>query len=177
MSNLKKRLRQRINRRRWRRSQRLQLTIQWQTEQVPQMVTTQVVRAANKAWLGHGRAMVNLVLINAADSQALNTQWRHKDKPTNILSFPFELPTGWAKQTPTILGDLLVCVPVVIAEAQAQQKTVRAHMTHLLVHGMLHLQGYDHETDEEAAVMEAIEVKVLAQLGIDNPYQWKDAEE
>jgi probable rRNA maturation factor len=108
-------------------------------------------------------------LVSAEQSQALNHEWRDKDKPTNILSFPFELPEGWEEKRP-FLGDLIVCVPVVQSEAESQQKALQVHMAHLIVHGMLHLQGYDHEQEDAAQEMEQLETHLLAQLGINDPY-------
>jgi probable rRNA maturation factor len=112
---------------------------------------------------------VNLALVDLLTSQTLNNEWRGKDKPTNILSFPFELPEGWEDRQ-QLLGDLVICVPVVQQEAEQQGKVLAEHMAHLLVHGLLHLQGYDHENEDDAEQMEALETALLAQLGIHDPY-------
>ena len=110
---------------------------------------------------------ITIRIVDEDESQQFNTQYRGKKKPTNILSFPFEKPA--LVETP-LLGDLLVCAPLVADEAQQQGKSPEAHWAHIVIHGILHLQGYDHETADDAAVMEALEVKLLAQLGFADPY-------
>lgn len=102
--------------------------------------------------------------IDAEESRSLNRDWRGKDRATNVLSFPYE-------REPVVMGDMAVCVPVVLREAREQGKTAEAHFAHLVVHGMLHLQGYDHETGpEDAERMEAREREILARLGYPDPY-------
>lgn len=108
-------------------------------------------------------------LIDIKESTELNESYRHKKGPTNILSFPIEAISD--EETRCYLGDLAICVPVVVQEAELQRKPLQAHWAHLTVHGVLHLLGYDHEKKEEAEVMEALEAKVLAQLGFDDPYE------
>lgn len=110
---------------------------------------------------------LSIRLVSEAESAELNSTYRGKDTPTNVLSFPFESPIPL---TPRLLGDLVLCVAVVEREATEQNKTVEAHWAHLLVHGCLHLLGYDHLEDDEAEQMEALEVQILQQLGIENPY-------
>lgn len=107
-------------------------------------------------------------IVDADESQILNRDYRGKDKPTNVLSFPFEAPPGVPCEH---LGDLVVCLPVLQAEAAAQQKPLNDHFAHLVIHGVLHLQGYDHIEDEEAEQMETLEVELLQRLGITDPYQ------
>lgn len=102
------------------------------------------------------------------ESRNLNHQYRGKDKPTNVLSFPFESPPGIEMP---LLGDLVICAPVICREAAEQGKTVENHYAHMIVHGILHLLGYDHIDDAEAQEMEALEIRILAELGIDDPYQ------
>lgn len=106
-------------------------------------------------------------LVNSDESQQLNKQYRKKDKPTNVLSFPFEVPEGVELN---LLGDLVICIDVMKHEAQEQNKALLDHWSHLVIHGCLHLVGFDHISDEEANEMEAIEIAILAQLGINNPY-------
>ena len=106
-------------------------------------------------------------IVDEDESRALNSQFRSKDKPTNVLSFPFEPPPGLGLNH---LGDLVVCAPVVQREAVEQHKPVTAHWAHMVVHGVLHLQGYDHQDEQEASVMEAKEIDILGRLGYPNPY-------
>lgn len=111
-------------------------------------------------------------IVEADEGRSLNHQYRHKDYPTNVLSFPFEAPPG---VTLNLLGDLVICRPVVDKEAKDQQKNTMHHWAHLVVHGTLHLLGYDHIEDEEAEHMEALEVAILSRLAIDDPYQADDS--
>jgi probable rRNA maturation factor len=113
-------------------------------------------------------------VVGAAESRKLNRTWRGKDKPTNVLSFPAapNLASAWtpASSVPVVLGDLAICAPVVAREAREQGKPAQAHWAHMVVHGVLHLLGYDHEVDRDAAIMEARETAILARLGYSNPY-------
>ena len=113
-------------------------------------------------------AEVTVRLVDEAESNQLNLTYRGKDKPTNVLSFPFECPPG--VELP-LLGDLIICRQVVEREASEQNKPLLAHWAHMVVHGSLHLLGYDHIDDEEAEEMEALEVEFMQALGYDNPYQ------
>ncbi len=114
---------------------------------------------------------VTVRIVDNAESQQLNNDYRGKNQPTNVLSFPFETPIDLpAEAGLSLLGDLVICLPKVIEEAAEQQKPVLDHWAHLVIHGMLHLQGYDHETDEEAEQMENLEIALLAKLSINNPY-------
>ena len=113
-------------------------------------------------------AEVTIRLVDEAESNQLNLTYRGKDKPTNVLSFPFECPPG--VELP-LLGDLIICRQVVEREANEQNKPLLAHWAHMVVHGSLHLLGYDHIDDEEAEEMEALEVEFMQALGYDNPYQ------
>jgi len=107
-------------------------------------------------------------LVNIDESQQLNSQYRQKNKPTNVLSFPFEVPDGIELN---LLGDLVVCVQVVQQEAKEQNKRLFDHWAHMIIHGCLHLLGYDHINDADAEEMEALEIKLLAELSINNPYE------
>jgi probable rRNA maturation factor len=109
-------------------------------------------------------------VVGAAESRRLNARYRGKDRPTNVLSFPSGAAAP-AAAVPAPLGDLVICAQVVRSEARAQRKTLRAHWAHLVVHGALHLIGYDHQREREAARMERREVAVLRRLGFDNPYR------
>ncbi len=118
-----------------------------------------------------GDAEVVIRLVDEAESRELNHQYRGKNKSTNVLSFPMELPDELAATVDEImLGDLVICAPVVAREAAEQNKPLHAHWAHMVIHGMLHLQGYDHIADDEAAEMEGLEIKLLQQLGMANPY-------
>jgi probable rRNA maturation factor len=109
-------------------------------------------------------------VVGAAESRKLNRTWRGKDKPTNVLSFP-ALPVGHGQRELELeLGDLAICAPVVAREAREQGKLAQAHWAHMVVHGVLHLLGYDHEVDRDARIMEAREADILAGLGYSNPY-------
>jgi probable rRNA maturation factor len=110
-------------------------------------------------------------VVDEAESRQLNNQYRGKDTSTNVLSFPFEAPAGIASSH---LGDLVICAPVVKREARAQNKKEIDHWAHMVVHGVLHLQGYDHQTDEQAEQMERLEKKILEGFGIRDPYVMKD---
>lgn len=119
---------------------------------------------------------VTVRLVEDAEIQALNRDYRGKDYATNVLSFPFEADFDLEIQSaladePEFLGDLVIAVAVVHREAQAQGKTLEAHFAHLCVHGLLHLLGYDHIDDDEAETMEQLEREILASLGIDDPYR------
>lgn len=114
---------------------------------------------------------IGIRLVDATESQELNREYRDKDKPTNVLSFPSDLPDFVLAELEVLpLGDLVICVPVMAAEAAEQGKTEPAHWAHLTIHGVLHLLGYDHIEPDDAAVMEPLEIAALASLGIANPY-------
>jgi len=111
---------------------------------------------------------VTIRLVDSAESAELNQSFRGKSGSTNVLSFPFEVPP-YVKSSH--LGDLVICAPVVIDEAREQGKRVHSHWAHMVVHGLLHLQGYDHQTQAEASEMEALEIEMLTRLGYQDPYQ------
>ncbi len=120
---------------------------------------------------GLGRASVCVVLSDDAAVRDLNRDWRGKDKPTNVLSFPVDPPVETpADMPPPMLGDIVLAFETVLAEATEQQKQPLDHLTHLVVHGTLHLLGFDHEIEAEAEDMEAREAAILAGFGIANPY-------
>ena len=111
---------------------------------------------------------LSIQVIDETAMQTLNHQFRDKNKPTNVLSFPYEPMPG---VTLDLLGDIALCAPVIQQEAAEQGKSLMDHWAHMLVHGMLHLRGFDHIEDEEAEVMEALEIELLAKHGIQNPYE------
>lgn len=115
-------------------------------------------------------AQVSLRIVGAAESRKLNREWRGKDKPTNVLSFPAgDVLTPYSERYS--LGDLAICVPVVTREAKQQHKRPDAHWAHMVVHGVLHLLGYDHENERDAQLMEGREKQILGQFGFNNPYE------
>jgi len=111
-------------------------------------------------------------IIDAAESAALNETFRKRPGPTNILSFPYEAPACelFEADAPNYLGDIAICAPVVEREAREQHKDLTAHWAHMVVHGSLHLLGYDHIDAAEAEAMEALEINILARIGYANPY-------
>ena len=119
---------------------------------------------------------IGIACVDNEESHQLNFEYREKDKPTNVLSFPSDIPEEVLPLLDALpLGDLVICIPVVLQEAIEQQKTPIEHFTHMLVHGTLHLMGYDHETsDQDAEQMEALEIEILKKLGFENPYTVKE---
>ncbi len=117
-----------------------------------------------------GQYELALRVVEDAEITDLNATYRDKDKKTNVLSFPFDNEHN-VPMPVTLLGDIVIAADVVADEAKAQHKTQVAHWAHISIHGMLHLLGYDHQTDAEAEVMEGLEILILQQLGFDNPYQ------
>ena len=112
-------------------------------------------------------AEVTIRVVDSGESQQLNNDYRGKDKPTNVLSFPFQVPEGIELD---LLGDLVICKQVVEQEALEQGKPLNAHWAHMVVHGTLHLLGYDHIIDAEADVMEALETEIMLELEFTDPY-------
>lgn len=107
-------------------------------------------------------------IVDEAEGRELNETFRHKQGPTNVLSFPYD---GEMELSPILLGDIIICAPVVANEAREQQKLEKNHWSHMVIHGLLHLLGYDHITDDQAQEMEAEEILILAELGCPNPYE------
>jgi probable rRNA maturation factor len=122
---------------------------------------------AGNACLCDDSVIASVKIVGNDEMHELNRTWRGKDKPTNVLSFPMELPDEVGLK---ILGDVVLCADVINAEAKQQHKPLQAHWAHMVIHGMLHLQGYDHIGDKQAEEMEALEIRILDQLGFDNPY-------
>lgn len=130
--------------------------------------TGQLAAWAAAAWQTPGEpAGVVIRIVDAIESRTLNREFRRQDRPTNVLSFPYDVLPGVAIQH---AGDLVICAPVVAREAAEQGKPVLAHWAHMVVHGMLHLQGFDHLEDAQAERMEARETIILALLGFPAPY-------
>lgn len=118
----------------------------------------------------HRQGEISLRLVGVDESQAISKQFRHRDAPTNVLAFPAEALPGLPTHAGAALGDLVVCAPVMQAEAAAQGKTPVAHFAHLVVHGTLHLLGLDHQTEAQALHMEGLETEILQDLGFPDPY-------
>lgn len=148
--------------------------------------SSQLLAWAQAAWQGDLNADTELSLrvVSADESQQLNNDYRGKNNPTNVLSFPMQMEEeflSFAEQDAeldsvndmfgNVLGDLAICAEVVEREAKQQNKSSESHWAHMLVHGMLHLQGYDHIENDEAEEMEALEKKIMQQLGFADPYQ------
>jgi probable rRNA maturation factor len=115
---------------------------------------------------------LSIRIVDEPEARQFNREYRNRDYATNVLSFPVELPEGLpAEVRQTQLGDLLICAPVVAREAREQKRPQANHWAHLTVHGILHLLGYDHQEDDQAIVMESLEIKILNKLGISDPYQ------
>jgi len=122
---------------------------------------------ASKALQTENEMELTIRIVDEAESQALNREYRDKDKPTNVLSFPFEAPEFVEIN---LLGDLVICAPVVEHEAKEQSKSLESHWAHMVIHGTLHLQGYDHVQEADAEQMEGLEISILNDLGYNNPY-------
>ncbi|MCB9984017.1 MAG: rRNA maturation RNase YbeY [Rhodospirillales bacterium] len=137
---------------------------EWSTQlrDLQNLVLAVVGLTLDKAGIDAQERELSIVLANNDFVQKLNKEWRGKDRPTNVLSFP--------QDEPMLLGDIILAYETVRDEAEAQGKRFEAHATHLLVHGLLHLLGHDHIEDDEAATMEALEIEILAALNIKNPY-------
>lgn len=120
-------------------------------------------------------AALTIRFVDEDEGLSLNQHYRHKNHATNVLSFPYDAPMlpedTSAFDEPAYLGDLVICMPVVLREAAMQHKLPITHTAHLVVHGVLHLLGYDHQTDAEAEQMEQIEINIMQRLGFENPYQ------
>ena len=142
-------------------SKRLNLSVQYACNKADLPLRADFVRWARAALVGGGEIAIRLVEID--EGQALNKEYRGKDYATNVLSFPYALK-------PLLCGDLVLCAPVVAREAAEQGKLLAAHYAHLIVHGMLHLQGYDHERKHDAVTMEAVESFIMQRMGYPDPY-------
>lgn len=108
------------------------------------------------------KSTITIRIVDREEMKQLNETYRHKQGTTNVLSFPYDLPG--------MLGDIVICADVVNQEAEEQQKSQEAHWAHMVIHGVCHLLGYDHETDDEAEIMEALEINMMNTLGFANPY-------
>jgi len=145
-----------------------QLTLSLQFGKLPDAELHRAALPRHKVtkWIRHALqddAEITVRIVDAEEGQALNRDYRQKDYATNVLTFDYT-------QEPIVTADLVLCAPVVAKEAKEQNKTLEEHYAHLLVHGTLHAQGWDHDEDEDAQVMELRESEIMARLGFDNPY-------
>ena len=145
----------------------LELQVATQQDSIP---SQESFAAWSKAALHHEREQAEIVirLVDETESRELNREYRAKDRPTNVLSFPSNLP---AVVESNLLGDLIICAPVVLQEAGEQGKAPEAHWAHMVVHGVLHLLGYDHKDESDAQAMEQLEKEVMVSLGFQDPYR------
>ena len=149
----------------------------WQTEpDVESVIHRAINAAAELAGADVGDAELAVMLTDDSGIRTLNNNWRGIDKPTNVLSFPALQPTGTAtpSDVPRMLGDIAIAYETTRKEADDEQKPFDHHLSHLAVHGFLHLIGHDHENDDDAEAMEGLEQEILAHLGIPDPYTDRD---
>ena len=139
-----------------------------QSQQIPALAELERWISAALQSQEFEEAEVSVYIVDEDEGQELNAQYRSKDYPTNVLSFPADIAEEVGVP---LLGDLVVCAPVVEREAQEQGKTLQAHWAHMLVHGTLHLVGFDHIDDDEAETMESLETQIVTGLGYPAPYQ------
>ena len=133
------------------------------------LVAAAIEAGLAEAEVEHGESELSIVFTDDAAIRTLNAQWREKDKPTNVLSFP-AFPVAPGDPLPPMLGDIVLAWETVMREAGLEEKPLGNHISHLVVHGLMHLLGYDHETDDEAEEMEELERRALARLAIPDPY-------
>ncbi len=134
--------------------------------QIASQLTNIPARVLFKKWVQatlRVETEVTIRIVDEDEARILNSTYRGKDYATNVLTFPLT-------ETPHLMGDIIICAPIVAAEAQSQNISLQAHFAHLTVHGVLHLHGYDHEDEYQAVLMESIEIQILAKLGYANPY-------
>jgi len=147
---------------------KLTLSVQYADDRLAESITRPMIRKWVKAAL-FAPAEFTIRFVDAEEGQSLNREYRGKDYATNVLTFAYNEGEEIADDEPT-RADIILCTDVLQREAAEQKKSVEEHTAHLIVHGVLHAQGYDHEDDEEAAEMESLETELLATLGYPNPY-------
>jgi probable rRNA maturation factor len=146
---------------------KLRIELQYASPAIEAALNQQASENVIKKWVKAATqqgGLLTLRFVNAAEGKKLNRAYRNKDKATNVLTFPYELSKS------NVLADIIFCLPIVQNEAKEQGKTLKAHLAHLIVHGCLHAQAYDHETAKDAKKMESLEVQILEKLGFSNPY-------
>jgi probable rRNA maturation factor len=149
----------------------------WQTLPEAEDVARRAIAAADAAAgeVQRGKAELSVLFCDDETIAVLNGQWRGEEKPTNVLSFPAPLPHGAAPADRAPLGDIAIAYETLVREAAESGKTASDHLAHLVVHGFLHLVGYDHQVDDEAERMECLERDILARIGVADPYAACDA--
>ena len=146
---------------------KLLIELQYASPAVEAVLNQQASENVIKKWVKAATqqgGQLTLRFVNAAEGKKLNLAYRNKDQATNVLTFPYELSKS------NVMADIIFCLPIVQNEAKEQGKTLKAHLAHLIVHGCLHAQAYDHETAKDAKKMESLEVQILEKLGFSNPY-------
>jgi probable rRNA maturation factor len=160
----------------------IEIDIQIASEFAPLPTEAQLTHWATRVLEQQNRpGTLTLRIVDEGEITELNHQYRGKHKPTNVLSFPMEAPSdeelALLGESDTFLGDIIICAPIVASEANAQHKTYEAHFAHMVVHGTLHLLGYDHVTEALANVMEPLEIEILSSMQFTNPYEAKHSHE
>jgi probable rRNA maturation factor len=146
---------------------KLIIELQYASPAIEVALTQQASENVMKKWVKaatYQSGELTLRFVNTAEGKKLNLAYRNKDQATNVLTFPYE-----SSQT-NVMADIIFCLPIIQNEAKEQGKTLKAHLAHLIVHGCLHAQAYDHETAKDAKKMESLEVQILEKLGFSNPY-------
>ena len=146
---------------------KLIIELQYASPAIEAALTQQASENIMKKWVKAATFQsgeLTLRFVNTAEGKKLNLAYRNKDKATNVLTFPYE------STKTSVMADIIFCLPVIQNEAKEQGKTLKAHLAHLIVHGCLHAQAYDHETAKDAKKMESLEVQILEKLGFSNPY-------
>jgi probable rRNA maturation factor len=154
------------------KSHKLDLEVQFEDTRLEQSITQEMLERWVQATL-LGPAELTIRFVDAAEGQQLNRDYRHKDYPTNVLTFAYNEGAEIDEDEPTC-ADIILCTDVLVKEAEEQGKTVEEHAAHLVVHGVLHAQGFDHEHDEEAEEMEQLERDIMEALGYPDPYPEND---
>ncbi|MBU3565039.1 rRNA maturation RNase YbeY [Polynucleobacter sp. MWH-HuK1] len=149
-------------------SPKLKIDLQYASSAIESTLNKIASPALIKKWVKSATPLggfITLRFVNAAEGKKLNLAFRQKDYATNVLTFPYELSKN------ALAADIIFCLPILQKEAKEQDKLLKAHLAHLVVHGCLHAQGYDHEVVKEARKMETLEIQTLQKMGFDNPYQ------
>jgi probable rRNA maturation factor len=148
-------------------STKLQIDIQFASPAIEASISNVASNSILKKWIKASTrksGLITIRFVNTAEAKKMNAAYRNKDKPTNVLTFSYALDKA------SLHADIILCLPVIQKEAKEQDKNIKSHLAHLLIHGCLHAQGYDHEIPKQAEKMEALEIRLLKGLGFANPY-------